>query len=84
MRFKDFASNQNSPMRVNHVTPIQFRQVLAKLELAVSEPEALMLLKKYGVNDKTVNGGGFVCYRTFCTDLQPPPPHINPWKTVGV
>ena len=51
---------------------------------AVTEPEARLLVKKYGVNDKTVNGGGFINYRTFCTDLQPPPPHINPWKTVGL
>ena len=82
--FMDFSASQNSPMRVNHVTPPQFRQVLAKLELAVTEPEARLLVKKYGVNDKTVNGGGFINYRTFCTDLQPPPPHINPWKTVGL
>ena len=82
--FADFSTNQNSPMRVSHVTPIQFRQVLAKLDLAVSESEAALLLKKYGVSGKTVNGGGFVCYRRFCADLQPPPPHINPWKTVGV
>ena len=31
--FMDFSASQNSPMRVNHVTPPQFRQVLAKLEL---------------------------------------------------
>ena len=26
----------------------------------------------------------FINYMTFYIDLQPPPPHINPWKTVGL
>jgi hypothetical protein len=77
MRFKDFASNQNSPMRVHHVTAIQFRQVLAKVELDCTEPEFRALMRKYAAHSD-----GFVCYKLFCDELQPPPPHINPWKTV--
>ena len=51
-------------------------QVLAMLKLTVSVEETKALLKKY---DTT--GEGFVNYHNFCEFLQPPPPHINPWKT---
>eukprot|EP01050_Picozoa_sp_SAG11_P013519 SAG11_NODE_1584_length_4643_cov_8.930238_1_plen_104_part_00 len=60
---------------------MQFRQVLAKVDLAVSAEEAKLLMKQYGVSAGAVNGGGFINYNLFCETLQPPPPHINPWKT---
>ena len=74
--FQDFCRDQNSPMRVHCVTETQFAQVLAMLKLTVSVEETKALLKKY---DTT--GEGFVNYHNFCEFLQPPPPHINPWKT---
>jgi Ca2+-binding EF-hand superfamily protein len=78
--FDDFAANKNSPMRVHCVTHQQFKQVLAMLKLPVERDGAEMaaLLRKYDLKKD-----GFINYNSFCTDLQPPPPHINPWKTVG-
>ena len=76
--FDDFAANKNSPLRVQCVTHQQFKQVLAMLKLPVQPHEVAALVRKYDLK-----GDGFVNYHSFCTDLQPPPPHINPWKTVG-
>jgi hypothetical protein len=63
-------------MRTHHVTKIQFGQVLSRLGLAVSEPEKAVLVKAYESSD-----GMFVNYHDFCNELQPPPPHRNPWKS---
>ncbi len=76
--FDDFAANKNSPMRVHCVTHQQFKQVLAMLKLPVQADEVAALVRKYDLRND-----GFINYHSFCTDLQPPPPHINPWKTVG-
>ena len=76
--FDDFAANKNSPMRVHCVTHQQFKQVLAMLKLPVTPAEMAALLRKFDAK-----GDGFVNYNSFCTELQPLPPHINPWKTVA-
>jgi hypothetical protein len=82
--FKDFAVNQNSPMRVNNVTDVQFSQVLSRLGLQVSESQLAALTKKFRSASAGARGGsGFVNFKVFCDVMQPPPAHINPWKTVG-
>lgn len=76
--FKDFAANQNSPMRVSNVTDIQFAQVLSRLGLAVTEPQVAALAKKFrSSGGGATKSSGFVNFHVFCHALQPPPPHIN-------
>ena len=61
---QDFARNQRSPMTVDHITRVQFRQCLARLALEVSEEEAIVLQEKYDDD-----GVGNMNYVSFCRDV---------------
>ena len=80
--FKDFEANQNSPMRIHHVTSIQFRQALARVGIEVSDKESALLIRNYqALNLDGPSSATFVNFRAFCDDMQPPEPHRNPWKS---
>ena len=57
--FRDACSNQNSPMKVNHVTPKQFAQVLkSHVARDATEAEMEMLCEAFG-NGEMVNFAAF-------------------------
>mmetsp|Transcript_41884 Transcript_41884/g.103139 ORF Transcript_41884/g.103139 Transcript_41884/m.103139 type:complete len:224 (+) Transcript_41884:75-746(+) len=63
--FDDACANQNSPMRVNHVTPKQFHQVLKNhVARNLGEAEVSMLVNKF-------NDHGMVNYVAFASCVDP-------------
>jgi len=63
--FDDFSRNQNSPMRVNHVTCQQFSQVLSyMMGVSLRESELAVLLQKFDAD-----GDGFINYVAFAKEI---------------
>lgn len=71
--FDDACANQNSPMRVNHVTPVQFHQVLKNhVARNLSEADVKLLIEKF--SDK-----GMVNYVAFASVVDPKEEVYHPY-----
>ena len=65
--------NQNSPMRVNHVTPVQFQQVLKNhVARNLSEADVNLLIEKFTDN-------GMVNYVAFAAVVDPKEEVYHPY-----
>ena len=64
--FNDACSNQNSPMRVNHVTKQQFKQVVrAHVARELGDEEMSAVADRFG------DGDGFVNFVSFSACVDP-------------
>ena len=72
--FDDASKNQNSAMRVNHVTPNQFKQAL-KNHIApdCAADEVELIIAKFS------DEGGLVNYSAFASRVDPSGMHYDPY-----
>ena len=72
--FDDASKNQNSAMRVNHVTPNQFKQAL-KNHIApdCSAEDVDLIIAKFS------DEGGLVNYSSFASRVDPSGMHYDPY-----
>jgi len=74
--FDDACSNQNSPMKVCHVTPTQFSQVLKNhVARDLPEDDVKILIDKFSVD-------GMVNYVAFAEVVDPKEPVYDPYSLV--
>ena len=72
--FDDACGNQNSPMRVNHVTPVQFHQVLKNhVARHLSDADVKLLIDKFTDN-------GMVNYVSFAAVVDPKEEVYDPYR----